>query len=109
MIVKNITRNTVISENLKIASSFLDRMFGLLNKNNSRSLLFKTRFGIHTFGLKNPIDIIVIDVSSQAAILKSLKQNRLFIYNPAYNTIIELPLGSILKSKTKKGDVIKIG
>lgn len=108
MIVKNFTRSTIITKDLKIASSFLDRLFGLLNKNNPRSLLFNTRFGIHTFFLKKPIDILVTDKNYIVKLASAVKQNRLLFYNLKYNIVIELPENSIKISKTIVGDRIKI-
>lgn len=108
MIIKNITRNTTISKDLKIALSLIDRMFGLLLNRNPKSLLFKTRFGIHTFGLKEPIDVLVIGNDGRLIISKSLNPNKLFFYNPKYNTIVELPKGSINKSETAVGDITSV-
>lgn len=104
MIVRNITRNTTLSRDLKIASSFQDRMFGLLFKRNPKSLLFKTKFGLHTFSLKQPIDVLVLNDENNVKIAKTIKPNQIFIYNPRYDTVIELPQGSLRKSKTKIGD-----
>lgn len=104
MIVRNITRNTTISKDLKIASSFQDRMFGLLLKRNPRSLLFKTKFGIHTFFLKQSIDVLVLNSENEVIKGKTVNPNKIFIYNPRYDTVIELPQGSLRKSKTKIGD-----
>jgi uncharacterized membrane protein (UPF0127 family) len=85
-----------------------DKLLGLLDKNNSRSLLFKTRYGIHTFFLKETIDVIVLDSNRIVRLLKSLKSNRIFIYSPLYPTVIELPKGTIHKSKTKVGDELEL-
>lgn len=108
MIIKNLTRNTTITANLKIASSPWDRFFGLLDNRNPKSLLFRTRFGIHTFGIKNPIDVLVIDKNNEVKIINVIKPKRIFIYNPKYKKIIELPKGTIKKSKTQIGDKIAI-
>ncbi len=108
MIVKNVTRNTIISKDLIVAESLRQRLFGLLDKNNPWSLLFKTRFGIHTFGMGHPIDVIILGKNNQAVILKSVNPNNIIIYNPKFNLVLELPHGTILKSKTKIGDTIKI-
>lgn len=108
MIVKNITRNSIISKDLKVATSFFDRLLGLLNKNNPRSLLFKTRFGIHTFFLKSPIDILILNNKNTVISTNTIKPNQLFFYNPKYKTVIELPKGTIKKSKTQFGDKIAI-
>ncbi len=55
-------------------------------------MLFYTRWGIHTFGMKYPIDIIVLDNQQKIIQIKyDLKPNRIFFWNPKYSSIIELP------------------
>jgi len=107
MILKNLTKNTLISGNLKEASSFSDRTFGLLKKNNPQSLLFRTRFGIHTFGLIDPIDVLALDSHWKVVkICTHLKPNRLFFYNPLFSIVIELPENSIKSSNTTTDDLL---
>lgn len=109
MTLLNITRNTVLTLDLKEAKSFTDRLLGLLKKSNPGSLLFKTRFGLHTFCLKTPIDVIVLDNKLQVVKLKeSLSPNKLFFWNPRYHLVIELLPGSLNKSHTKVGDKCRI-
>jgi len=108
VIVTNITQSTIITEDLKIADSPIDKLLGLLKKPNTTSLLLKTRFGIHTLFFKKPIDIIVLDSDFTIRKLGTVKPNRLFFYNPKYQHIIELPQGTIKKSKTEIGDKARI-
>ncbi len=107
MQIKNITRGTIVANNGKKATSLFDQLLGLHRKSNPRSIIFHTRFGIHTFFLKEPIDILVLDNRKKVVkIKKNLKPNRLFFWDPIYNTIIELPAGSIKKSKTGLFDTL---
>lgn len=107
--ILNQTKNTLLSSDAKLATSFLDRLLGLLNKSNPRTLIFKTNFGLHTFFLKETIDVVVLDNKNKVKkIKKDLKPNRLFLWNPKYETVIELPGGSLKKSKTSLGDKLKI-
>jgi len=107
--VYNITRSTKIAEDLKIARNWWDKSVGLLSKNNPRSLLFYTRFGIHTFGLKLPIDILILNKQNKVVDLKeNCLPNHFFFWNLRYNKVVELPLGSIRKSQTQVGDQLKI-
>ncbi len=104
MVLKNITKKTIVTKDLKIASSFSDQVFGLLKKSCSRSLLLQTRFGIHTFFFKEPIDIIILDKNHKVVKLKeNLTPNSLFFWNPKYDLILELPLKTIRKSNTYLG------
>jgi uncharacterized protein len=94
MILKNLTTRKIITHELKEAKSLSDRFLGLLKKSNPRFLLFKTRFGIHTFFLKEPIDVVILDEDLKVVKLKeNLKPNRLFLWNPIYSLIIEVPKG----------------
>lgn len=102
VILKNATTGKIICKDLKIAESFIDRSFGLLIKTNPRNLLFKTRFGIHTFFLKEPIDVIILD--SQMRVIKikeNLQPNRLFFWNPKFNITIELRNQTLNQSRIK--------
>ncbi len=104
MILKNITKNTILARDLKETKSISDQLLGLLKKSNPKSLLFKTRFGIHTFGLKKSIDVVILDQGLKVVKLKrSLKPNSFFFWNPKYKLVIELPAGTINKTKTTQG------
>lgn len=108
MVLKNVTKNTVVADDLKISSSFLDQMFGLLRKSNPRSLLFRTRFGIHTFGLKNSINVLVLDKNWRVVKMATVKPNQLLFWNIKYRIVIELPSGAIKKSVTKTADKLEL-
>lgn len=104
MILRNLTKGTVVSADLKLAEKFTDRLFGLLLKKNPRSLFLKTRFGIHTFFLKEKIDLIIVDNQNVVRKIKTVGPNRIFFYNMKFNKVIELPEGANSRSKTKEGD-----
>lgn len=108
MTVLNFTKNTVVANDLKEISSVADKFLGLLRQSNPSSLFFKTRFGIHTFFLKDPIDVIVLDQDFKVVKIVEVLPNRLFFWNPKYFYILELPKGTIKNTKTKVGDVLKV-
>lgn len=109
MILKNITTGKVICKDLKICESFIDRNLGLLRKSNPRNLMFKTRFGIHTFFLKEAIDVVILDKDLKIVKLKpTLKPFSLFFWNPKYDQIIELKAGTSNLFKFKIGTKLKI-
>ncbi|MFA5933107.1 MAG: DUF192 domain-containing protein [Microgenomates group bacterium] len=108
MILENVTQKTIVYPNIEIASSFFDQLLGLL-QHTKQAMLFYTRFGIHTFGMNRKIDVIVLDQKWKAAkIKKNLPSNSLFFWNPKLNIVIELPSGTINKSKTEIGNVLKM-
>ena len=101
----NQTKKTVIAENILIPTSLLDQSLGLLKYKKPRAILFKTRFGIHTIGMKYAIDVLILDKNNKvAAIKKNLKPNKIFLWNPKFQTVIELPSGTIEKTKTQLQD-----
>lgn len=109
MVLKNVTQSKLICKDLKLVSSLWDKLLGLILPQNPRFLLFKTRFGIHTFFLKSPIDIIILDKKYKVVKLKeSLVPNQIFLWNPKYNLVMESPKGTIKKFKLKVKDFLKI-
>lgn len=85
------------------------KTIGLLTTKTPEALLLQTRWGIHTFGMKYPIDAVVLDNKDQVISFKfSIKPNRFYIWNPKYNKVLELPAGTIEMLKLKKGDKVSL-
>ena len=104
--IRNKTKKTVIAKKV-FAKSFFGKIKGLIGEKTDQAITFNTRFGIHTFLLKKPIDVVVLNKNKQIAVLKSdLEPNRIFLWNIRFNLVIELPQGSLKKSKTELGDTI---
>ena len=75
-----------------------NRLLGLINSEKAYPVLIQTRFGIHTFGMRFPIDILILDKNNKVVkISKNLKPNRIFLWNPMFDKVIELPAGEIEK------------
>ena len=74
-----------------------------------KPVFFQTRFGIHTFFVKYPIDALILDQNFKVVRFKTnLKPNRIFIWNPRFYNVVELPEGYITKNKIKIGSKIQI-
>ncbi|SRR5258706_3983054 len=103
----NATKRKTLTINLKETTSFWDKIFGLIDKRNPRALLFKTRFGLHTFFLTTPIDLLVLDKKFRVVKIEShFSAYRFFFYNPIYQLVIELPAGTLKKTQTTINDKI---
>ena len=90
---------------LKVATGIFTRFKGFMFKKNiNYALLFKNCNGIHTFFMKEEIDVILTDKDNNILYLyPSLKKNKIILPKKnVYNTY-ELPKGSIkgLKINTK--------
>lgn len=82
---------------------------GLLGKKTAEVVVFHTRFGIHTFGMHFPIDVLILNQNTTVvAIKQALMPNRLFFWNPRYNTVMELPQGWIERHNIKQGSKLSL-
>jgi uncharacterized membrane protein (UPF0127 family) len=85
-----------------------EKVQGLIGKKIT-PISFSTRYGIHTFGMQKPIDVLVLDKhNTVVAMYNQLKPNRIFFWNPRYTRIIELPEGTIQQKKIHKGEFIML-
>lgn len=105
----NTTKKTCLADSLIEAKTFKQQILGLIVHAQPIALLIHTRFGIHTFGMKYTIDILILDHTNHVVHIKEkLTPNRIFFWNPLFSKIIELPQGSIQKSKTTIGDIVRV-
>src|SRR5260221_12705018 len=92
-----------------VAKTFWEKSKGLLGTNAAYPLLLKTRWGIHSVGMKYPIDVVVLDNTNKIVKLKQhLLPNCIFFWNPTYDRILELPPGSIKKEGLRVGEKITL-
>ncbi len=94
---------------VKLYSSIKDRTIGLIGHKNPEPVMFLTRFGIHTFGVGFPLDIVVLNNKNVVVKLeKELKPNRFFFWPVKYKKVLELPSGYIVKNGIKCGSEIDL-
>ena len=82
--------------NVDIANTFFKKLIGLIGKKKIKKGMFfpKTR-GIHTFFMKDDIDIIMINKENKIIYFKkNVSKNKIIVKKKAYNTI-ELPKNTI--------------
>ncbi|MBI3036453.1 DUF192 domain-containing protein [Candidatus Woesearchaeota archaeon] len=112
MPVKNVTRNTIIAMRSKTADSVLSRSVGLMFSKPTQSAMVlkfsaEAIIGLHTFFVFFPIDILFVD--SRLRIVEMNGGMKPFTtYSPKKKAkyVIELPAGTIRKSKTRLGDEV---
>lgn len=92
---------------LKNANNFKLRLFGLMNKKNfNYGIIFPNCNSIHTFFMKEEIDVLMLDENYQIKyIYKSLKKNKI-VYKKNIKYVIELPKNTI--KNIKINDYIKL-
>ena len=94
--------------NLDIANTFYKRFIGLMNKKDiHKGIFFPKTKSIHTFFMKDNIDVIMIDKDNKIVYYKkNLSKNKIIIKRNAYHTI-ELPKNSINNIKINDQIIIK--
>ncbi len=105
----NLTRGAVLHENVRVANTLEEKTEGLLKSGADAALFFRTRCGLHTFGMRFPIDAVVMDNGMRVVVLRgNLAPGRFFFWNPRYQNVLELPAGTIVRTGTQVGDVIEL-
>ena len=111
MRIENSTKNTTLAENCTVADTFFTRLKGLLGTpslNTGEGLLLVGEKSIHTFFMAFPIDVIYIDREKTVIKLnRNLVPNRIgkHISQSAY--ILEVPTGTIDRTRTATGDQLR--
>ena len=82
--------------NVDVADTFKKRLFGLMGKKNiTKGIFFPKTRSIHTFFMKENIDIVMINKNNIVIYYqKNVNKNKIIIKKKAYHTI-ELPSNSL--------------
>ncbi|HEY6872531.1 MAG TPA: DUF192 domain-containing protein [Geobacteraceae bacterium] len=108
----NTTKHCEIASKFKIAENIFTRMKGLLGKSSlaeGEGLLIRPCKGIHTFGMKFPIDAVFLDRNNRVIAVKTgLAPNRMTPVFFSAASVLELPSGTIVATATAIGDAIEI-
>lgn len=90
------------------AKNIFEKSLGLMFKNNPEPLYFETRWGIHTFFIKKPLIVVILDHSNAIVRIKTMMPNRIYFWNPKYKRVVELPQKKDKQTKIKVGDTLGI-
>ena len=111
IIIRNTTKDTVLSVHPAIARSFTQQLRGLMFRSSpGPGMLFPfryaTRQGVWTMCMRFPIDVVWIDDDYLAVHIESRARPWLFWKTPPVDTrfILELPAGLLEETKTEVGD-----
>lgn len=112
--IRNKTRKTILSRDVRVFLSSWKQALGLMFRLQSPKwgalFAFKQprRVSIHMFFVFFPLDILWIDESGEVVDMKTLKPWSLYAPRGVCSYVIELPCGTILKTRTQIGDIISI-
>jgi uncharacterized protein len=112
MPVINVTKKTWLATKVRKADNFLTRLVGLLKRTNlgpEEALWLIPSKGIHTIGMKFPIDVVFLNKSNVVlGIISGLVPYRISGVRLMGHSVLELPKGTLKKSRTEVGDQLEI-
>ena len=112
MPVINATRKTWLATKVRKADSFLTRLVGLLKRSKlgpEEALWLMPSKGIHTIGMKFPIDVVFLNRGNAVVgLVQGMAPFRLSSVHFTSYSVLELPTGTIKKSRTEVGDQFEI-
>jgi hypothetical protein len=93
MQLRNRTTDVMIYDRLLMADSWLRRSVGLIGNNQKSGMYLFTRFGVHSFGMKQTLVIVICDTNWMVRQISLLRPWRVVFWNPTWSHVIELPKG----------------
>ncbi len=108
---RNITRDTVVGDEIREAGSFLARSRGLLWTDGlapGKGLWISPCGGIHSFGMRFAFDAIFLDRDRKVVgMYERFRRNRISRIFRSARGVLELPAGTIERTGTEVGDEIQ--
>jgi uncharacterized protein len=112
-VVFNRTRDTCLADEAESVSSIFKRMKGLIGRSEAefvrgQALWLVPSDGIHTIGMRFPIDAVYLD--SKGRVLKlyrELKPFRVAAIKLNARSVLELPPGTLAQTHTEVGDILE--
>jgi len=110
--VINLTKKTWLATKVRKADNFVTRLVGLLKRSHlgpEEALWLMPSKGIHTIGMKFPIDVLFLNKQNHMLQLVSgMAPYRVSSIQLRSYSVLELPNGTIRKSRTEVGDRLEI-
>jgi uncharacterized membrane protein (UPF0127 family) len=108
----NLTRNTVLADDLHATFTGAERRKGLLGRDGlhpGEGMWILPSQAVHTFFMRFPIDLVYIDRKHRVRKLRAtVPPGRISVCFFA-SSVLELPVGVIQATHTQKGDQLEIG
>jgi uncharacterized membrane protein (UPF0127 family) len=110
--VANVTRGTVLGSQIRVADTALTRLVGLLGDSElapGTGLLIEPSSGVHTFGMRFPIDVVALDRQGCVrGVWEGLGPFRIAAVGLKVHKVLELPVGAIRQSQTQVNDQLLV-
>jgi uncharacterized protein len=110
--VINLSKKTWLATKVRKADNFLTRLVGLLKRKTlgpEEALWLMPSKGIHTIGMKFPIDVVFLNRKNIVqSLISGMAPYRISGVHLTSYSVLELPNGTIRKSRTEVGDQLEI-
>jgi len=111
--IRNNTKNTIISRDYKVCKSYWSKALGLMFSFRPRALVMffvpEQRVSLHMFFVFFPIDVLFLDKKNRVIELRQhLLPFAVYQSSAKCSFVVELPAGSISKSRTEVKDLLHI-
>jgi uncharacterized protein len=107
LLARNVNLNSVIADKVGVAATRAERRTGLLNHDHleaGEALWIVPSRGVHTFGMKFPIDVIALDECGVIIdCVPHMKPWRIRLPRRGTAGVLELPAGRVAASGTEIG------
>jgi uncharacterized protein len=106
----NVTRSRALGDRIHIANTYFTRLRGLLGRKGlepGEGLLIVPSRGVHMFGMRFPLDVLLLDEERRVRKLyPNLQPGKTTGMHRGIRFALELPVGTIAATETQEGDEI---
>ena len=111
LVIRNLTRQTTVADRAILANTSATRRTGLLKHESlqdGEGLLIVPCEGVHTFGMKFPIDVIYLNKKRVVLKIKPEMPKRRMSFCLRAHSVLELPAGMAGRTSTTVGDQLEV-
>jgi uncharacterized membrane protein (UPF0127 family) len=110
--ISNPVRQSVLGDRIGVADTTLTRFVGLMGRGSlapGHGLLIRPSNGVHTLWMRFSIDVLLLDREYRVlSAYRVLRPFRMTAINWKAASVLELPSGTILATKTQLGDQLQL-
>jgi uncharacterized membrane protein (UPF0127 family) len=109
--VRNVSRGVLLGEAVDVADTSAKRRTGLLGKDGlaaGEGLWIVPCEGIHTIGMKFPIDVVFLSRKHEVLKVRSRMDKWRISCCLRAHSVLELPAGTVERTGTRKGDQLEL-
>lgn len=110
--IVNRSRAIVVGSRIEVADTFVMRLVGLLGRrwlHADSGLLIQPSSGVHTFGMRFPIDVVALDRNFRVlAVWPNLRPWRTSNVNWKTHAVLELSGGHLRNCPIEAGDQLEV-